>query len=347
MSGKNRDIEQTSELLRKLLAGKCTAEEISLLRLWAKSDPFLADALQGFEDSASGHDVAHIESIRRHVGSHTTKKRDTAIYWRYAGLAASLLFLVGMGWWIWSTPTNDAPHLAKEQSIEAKEKDGGPEQSATNAGGTIPIKASPSPPLENASQSTKTNQIERAETEMVEPANENIGITKRQAKLKDLVFVDEDSEANEASLDKEIVLDAIQIRNADNSPTNLVDGVPVTPDVHASRTQEEIETEFGVRRLGNVYLPPANEDNSTKNIWGKVSDHNGEALIGVNINWENTSVHTTTDLDGTFEIPANDTSRRLQFSYLGYETHELDVAYRNTRCPFERIGRSNGIGDCV
>lgn len=64
-------------------------------------------------------------------------------------------------------------------------------------------------------------------------------------------------------------------------------------------------------------------------ISGIVTDENGEPLIGVNIIVENSTVGTTSNIDGTYEITIPDGSTQLIFSYTGYQTQTIDVAGRS------------------
>ena len=59
---------------------------------------------------------------------------------------------------------------------------------------------------------------------------------------------------------------------------------------------------------------------------GIVKDTTGETLIGVTVqNLDKQGVGALTNLDGEFTIKA-DKSDRLQFSYVGYKTIELNLA---------------------
>lgn len=51
----------------------------------------------------------------------------------------------------------------------------------------------------------------------------------------------------------------------------------------------------------------------------------GEALIGVAVRAEGTTLGTVTDLDGNFELHAAGPARRLVFSFVGYETKIVDL----------------------
>ncbi|WP_246858822.1 TonB-dependent receptor [Chitinophaga sp. XS-30] len=61
-------------------------------------------------------------------------------------------------------------------------------------------------------------------------------------------------------------------------------------------------------------------------IKGKVTDENGEALIGVSVGVKGTQTGTSTDANGRYSIAVNDRSAILVFSYLGYKNKEVSVS---------------------
>lgn len=63
----------------------------------------------------------------------------------------------------------------------------------------------------------------------------------------------------------------------------------------------------------------------TKNIKGKITDEEGEPLVGVNISVDDGSTGTITDFDGNFTVKVSDKSK-LKVSYIGYTTQTLPVS---------------------
>lgn len=61
-------------------------------------------------------------------------------------------------------------------------------------------------------------------------------------------------------------------------------------------------------------------------IKGKVTDENGEALIGVSVSVKGTQTGTSTDANGRYSIAVNDRSAVLVFSYLGFKSKEVPVS---------------------
>lgn len=66
------------------------------------------------------------------------------------------------------------------------------------------------------------------------------------------------------------------------------------------------------------------------NITGKVTDSQGEPLIGVNIQVKDGNRGTSTDYEGHFELDLEDTDAVLVFSYIGYQTQEVSLDGNHT-----------------
>jgi TonB-linked SusC/RagA family outer membrane protein len=76
-----------------------------------------------------------------------------------------------------------------------------------------------------------------------------------------------------------------------------------------------------------IVLNAQNVTAQNRTVSGKVVDENNVPLPGASVVLKNTTVGTTTDFDGNFEITIADTNNQtLQFSYVGYLQQEVDVA---------------------
>jgi TonB-dependent starch-binding outer membrane protein SusC len=82
-------------------------------------------------------------------------------------------------------------------------------------------------------------------------------------------------------------------------------------------------------------------------VTGRVTDaQTGEALPGVNILIEGTSVGTTTNMDGEFELNVPDLNETLVFSYIGYNTMVVEINNR-TQLNIELISDVQMLEDLV
>lgn len=66
-----------------------------------------------------------------------------------------------------------------------------------------------------------------------------------------------------------------------------------------------------------------------KSVTGKITDHNGEAIIGANIIEVGTTNGTVTDVDGNFSLDVEENAA-LRISYIGYLEQTIDTSGRTT-----------------
>ncbi|MEM7298230.1 MAG: SusC/RagA family TonB-linked outer membrane protein [Bacteroidota bacterium] len=66
-----------------------------------------------------------------------------------------------------------------------------------------------------------------------------------------------------------------------------------------------------------------------RTVSGKITDDEGESLPGVNVLIKGTTTGTQTDLDGNYRLSVED-GAVLVFSYVGFETQEIEVGARST-----------------
>ncbi len=75
--------------------------------------------------------------------------------------------------------------------------------------------------------------------------------------------------------------------------------------------------------LASPNFPPAT-------IRGRVTDAKGTPMPGINIKLKGTSVGTTTDAEGRYSLNVPDNSGTLVFSYIGFNSQEIDLQGRTT-----------------
>ena len=83
---------------------------------------------------------------------------------------------------------------------------------------------------------------------------------------------------------------------------------------------------------GNVWAFPINASGKTpiaqqqeKKVTGKITDNNGESLIGVAVVVKGTGQGTITDLEGNYSLPHVPENAVLVFSYIGMKSQEISV----------------------
>ncbi|MBY5959548.1 SusC/RagA family TonB-linked outer membrane protein [Membranicola marinus] len=71
------------------------------------------------------------------------------------------------------------------------------------------------------------------------------------------------------------------------------------------------------------------QNNFVGGVSGKVTDEEGEPLIGVNVVVQDSNNGTSTDFDGNYMLENVDDDAVLVFSYVGYQTQEVEVEGRS------------------
>ena len=130
---KNQSVNQ--ELIRRYLAGELDDKAMHALERQALDDPFLAEALEGFEaappDQQPNLDELHAR-LNARVAPAQAKVRP--LYYRYAAAAAILLLLATGGWFLFREPAVK-PQIAGVPPKQAEEQPAGqPSPAAPSAG---------------------------------------------------------------------------------------------------------------------------------------------------------------------------------------------------------------------
>ncbi len=73
---------------------------------------------------------------------------------------------------------------------------------------------------------------------------------------------------------------------------------------------------------------PNNGANQGKVITGTVTDAEGEPLIGVSVSIKGTTIGIMTDIDGSYSLDVQKPNSVLVFTYMGYETQEVQIGDR-------------------
>src|ERR1700733_7034161 len=90
--------------IRKYLNGELDARAMHRLERQAQDDPFLMDALEGYQNAKSDQQMNLNELVTR-LNDRVSEKRSRIIPLRVMGIAASVLIICGAGvWWLKQKP---------------------------------------------------------------------------------------------------------------------------------------------------------------------------------------------------------------------------------------------------
>ena len=285
------------DYIRGLRKGK----EAHRLEKESMQDPFLADAMDGYNQVEGNHEQ-RIEKLRMQVSAHSAKKKNTyAITWSIAacliigfGISSYFLFL--------KKSMTDEVFIAEESVSTKLAEPAAPPTPAIPATPTVP--ATPQKEIALATTKVKTDST---------PISE---ITARQANKKDMIA-------------------KIQATSQPQQGTPPVATMPVMEEVSEETaelqeviaTMDTFESESDKKmKLAKVatILPQKNM------IKGRVTDEKGEPLIGASVTYKGTNIGTITNMNGEFSLVKKDDKKRLTAEYIGYDPVEIRIDTNRT-----------------
>lgn len=269
------------------IKGKRKGKEAHNIERAAGHDPFLRDAIDGY-DAVEGDHFASIDFLEKQVEalSKPRTRRFQPLFW-YSS-AATILLLLAL--WVFYPTTEKTDYLADENNTSINSD----------------IEVSTNDSVENSVNTQKIEILtnDKPAKQIAQSKNRNIPYESDLAVAKPVV-----AEKKSDALPDEIDNGKLVI------PENTVDAVAQRTDVFGMRTMSASKNAVGMAQIA--------DDNKLR---GRVIDENGEPIIGATITFKDTYKSVLTDINGNFviDVPKNN-NRPLVLSYIGYETKEVAV----------------------
>lgn len=279
------------DYIRGLRKGK----EAHRLEKESMQDPFLADAMDGYNQVEGNHEQ-RIEKLRMQVSAHSAKKKNTyAITWSIAacliigfGISSYFLFL--------KKSMTDEVFIAEESVSTKLAEPAAPLTPAIPATPTVP--ATPQKEIALATTKVKTDST---------PVSE---ITARQANKKDMI-----AKIQATSQPQQGVLVAtVPVMEEVSEETAALQEVVATMDTFESESDKKMK----LAKVATI-LPQNNM------IKGRVTNEKGEPLIGASVTYKGTNIGTITNMNGEFSLVKKDDKKRLTAQFIGYYPVEIRV----------------------
>ena len=280
------------DYIRGLRKGK----EAHRLEKESMQDPFLADAMDGYNQVEGNHEQ-RIEKLRMQVSAHSAKKKNTyAITWSIAacliigfGISSYFLFL--------KKSMTDEVFIAEESVSTKLAEPAAPPTPAIPATPTVP--ATPQKEIALATTKVKTDST---------PISE---ITARQADKKDMIAkIQATSQPQQGTPP----VATVPVMEEVSEETAALQEVVATMDTFESESDKKMK----LAKVATI-LPQKNM------IKGRVTDEKGEPLIGASVTYKGTNIGTITNMNGEFSLVKKDDKKRLTAEYIGYDPVEIRV----------------------
>ena len=279
------------DYIRGLRKGK----EAHRLEKESMQDPFLADAMDGYNQVEGNHEQ-RIEKLRMQVSAHSAKKKNTyAITW---SIAACLIigFSISSYFLFLKKSMTDEVFIAEESVSTKLAEPAAPPTPAIPATPTVP--ATPQKEIALATTKVKTDST---------PVSE---ITARQANKKDMI-----AKIQATSQPQQGVLVAtVPVMEEVSEETAALQEVVATMDTFESESDKKMK----LAKVATI-LPQNNM------IKGRVTDEKGEPLIGASVTYKGTNIGTITNMNGEFSLVKKDDKKRLTAQFIGYDPVEIRV----------------------
>ena len=280
------------DYIRGLRKGK----EAHRLEKESMQDPFLADAMDGYNQVEGNHEQ-RIEKLRMQVSAHSAKKKNTyAITWSIAacliigfGISSYFLFL--------KKSMTDEVFIAEESVSTKLAEPAAPPTPAIPATPTVP--ATPQKEIALATTKVKTDST---------PISE---ITARQADKKDMIAkIQATSQPQQGTPP----VATVPVMEEVSEETAALQEVVATMDTFESESDKKMK----LAKVATI-LPQKNM------IKGRVTDEKGEPLIGASVTYKGTNIGTITNMNGEFSLVKKDDKKRLTAEYIGYDPVEIRI----------------------
>ncbi|MDB5118418.1 MAG: hypothetical protein JWQ79_3910 [Mucilaginibacter sp.] len=323
MSSKRANISQ----IEKYLDGKLDATAMHQLERQAQDDPFLMDALEGYEKS--GVKQQQLNELQSRLQQRVSEKQKRIIPWRIIAIAASVLIVLTLGGlWIHnnqpqkqqqiaqvdktaikSSPLTQAPALAenKKEIIEKSEPLAvlsSPHKALSRKNRTVNSYADAIKPQANASSDMLSAELDKADRPVTKPA-----------------------EKDSTPLDEALVMAYSAKRKT----------------VNKKATDSNIVASLA----GKVPGVSLKEISAKNKIQGMVVDDRGQPLPGVVVKVKGTNTTVVTNSDGNFILNADSNKKEnLTISFVGFETKEL-IASNNKPLKVALSPNNNSLNEVV
>ncbi|WP_295794638.1 carboxypeptidase-like regulatory domain-containing protein [Mucilaginibacter sp.] len=306
-------------LIRKYLNGELDARAMHQLEARAQDDPFLMDALEGYE--SSGRDQQNnLTDLSGRLQQRVERKERRIIPFRWLAIAASVLVVFTIGWlWLSNRPKQSVIPVAKLEKPPVKTPPVQPlakdTTSARQLAENIPAPAAPRrittvrPAGAAAPASPEIIAAERNDVLKEARINKDAAAEKDTTPLNEMVVMDYSSKKKAAPIDTG---SAGYFANYTNKPAATTDQVLKSQALGVSKT--------------TAISPFSSAQQRPIILQGRVIDNNDKSpLPGASVKVNGKNYGALTDNNGKFRIKVDSPKSKVEIGFVGYNTVKVDA----------------------
>lgn len=304
-------------LLKRWLTGDATRKDERKLESFAQDDPFLADAMEGYNSLPENEHAESVTKLKSRLRERTDKQRGGVVFYMLRIAAVGVVVLAA--WLVFQQVGGQAEKSAPASISEARE-------SASQSFDAPELKPQDGVVSDAAETGDEQSDISQAEKEEVPNPMKDI-VKERKAKKK--------TETGAPRLaEEEVAEKAENLRKESESKKRVAEADAdeaskiVEPSLAVEPAPAETEAFDDTAFLDFEESPRAgNSAPMVHKIVGQVTNDFGDPLTGASVVEEESQKGTVTDKNGYFAIETEANQPNLRISYLGYE--EKNLAYRD------------------
>ncbi|AMR30653.1 hypothetical protein A0256_04040 [Mucilaginibacter sp. PAMC 26640] len=312
--------------IRKYLNGELDAKAMHQLEREAQDDPFLLDALDGYEMAGKDQD-ANLSLLQERLINRTAKKERRIVPWMMISIAAGLIgfmIVVGLLYRANDTGTNPAAKtaqlmpatkpaadtIAPKTELPKQYNEAAVSQPKAHSANSVPIKI-------------KHNKTVPNEHVIAEPA--------ALSEIASAPVGNAGAKQDTASPMADMIMGTIA-RQKDSAETPLTVAIAKRPISQALKGKaegvvtNESKSQNNNYKLNSLNLPAA----EAGYLAGVVVNNNGLPMPGVTVKIAGKPEVTQTDAKGGYSLPATKDKETLDFSYKGYYGKKVTASSKDS-----------------
>jgi TonB family protein len=318
--------KSTYHQLWKWLKGESRLSDEQLLARQAEEDPFLAEAMEGYESMPEGLHEERVQRLLDRTRARTqSKKRRLLAYWPRAAAAVLVIGMAAFAFW-YINPTGDTNIAQSEKTTEIQPTITPEQEQSANS-------EQESPAIEEgnelAENDTRESSVETEATPISPPGSAEPAPLPppapqpKRAKEKRAIEKLPSPEAG-VSVDE-----AQRTADIQEETAALAEDLAVVDEVQIAEENEDAgvqpaATEPAAPPVARSKAMPSQSD--SYRLRGQVIDgETGDPLIGASVVVDGTEWGATTDIDGQFELEVPAGNNRLIIEYIGYSSQVVEI----------------------
>lgn len=319
MSKPKDDISQ----IKKYLEGKLDDRAMHELERRALDDPFLADAMEGYERSGTDQQ-ANLDDLAARLHDRIDRKVRRLIPWGPISIAASVLIILGIGVWVFTKNDQQAPKKmvaaqvapGNEQKATLSAPPGQEPVSQKATANTTVVQALSSAPQMAAANDKTTGRKEKQDREPVMPLtvadNAVGGGSPPQVK------------PSQNPVLSKAVANADIIQNIPKRKDSVSVNEVVVQNM-AAKKQSDQNFKSLPETLLNTHVEGVSVTPRDRYVSGIVTGAGGLPITGATVRLAGANFGAITDVNGKFALHHVPDKATLSVGYLGYQSKQVSI----------------------